>query len=577
MPTIRVIDNKDNKIAMNWTFIEIDRVTCTPIDVIEMISFETLEGVTFSKSVIPCKNIKVLKYMCSTSHKLNENVKGGPNSDLIEKVKKFSMLYFSIYIKHETNCHLCLPAVAPVINRSAFELLMNSAKRQENSNIPALIQAPASKKEELRNAIFTLLVTKECNFPKGIGSVGNSFLDKLTNIFWYIDGHAKTMARESVSKLPTVFSKLNGYNCPELSKHRKRSIGNLSEEKLSTLIRELKEVLQCMNFVADSNPWSQMRIDVLILAQILDDYCSYLRNKNTLVKKIQLTPRSTFEQKTNVQVLPVCKKSSDLYYKLVKLDIELQKSVHYEPISVKEYLPEGLDRKQLYYLIDNILLRSGLTEKSVHYVYNTGGPKPSLHFIWKTAFNDSETNLIQNSLNVIRYIEENVPIYERRITKREFKAAYGFVGPTCALRSIFRNLTGDQSAATNLNEAEIDRRFDFALLAEDSDIIVDLRHAPPGKVSEKFNVFFRATEEYLSNDVGVAVQERRHGEELYLAKAISFSDLHSRVKERVPDGTEIPSVKWLRYQFQPINAQAETSKYYRAKINIKMIVQKRQV
>ena len=50
-----------------------------------------------------------------------------------------------------------------------------------------------------------------------------------------------------------------------------------------------------------------------------------------------------------------------------------------------------------------------------------------------------------------------------------------------------------------------------------------------------------------------------------------------RVKERMPDGAKIPSVKWLRYQFQPMNPRANTSKYFKENINIKMMVQKRQV
>ena len=65
--------------------------------------------------------------------------------------------------------------------------------------------------------------------------------------------------------------------------------------------------------------------------------------------------------------------------------------------------------------------------------------------------------------------------------------------------------------------------------------------------------------------------------DLYLAKAVSIKDLHKRVAERVPQGTAIPSVKWLRYQFQPINPRANTAKYYKGSMEIKMMVQKRQV
>jgi hypothetical protein len=115
------------------------------------------------------------------------------------------------------------------------------------------------------------------------------------------------------------------------------------------------------------------------------------------------------------------------------------------------------------------------------------------------------------------------------------------------------------------------------VLSEDPGILVDLRHTSPDNKKDSFRPFFQECEKYLSEDVGVAVQERRHGEMLYLAKAISIKDLHMRVKERMPNDAKIPSVKWLRYQFQPMNPRANTSKYYKGDINIKMMVQKRQV
>ena len=118
---------------------------------------------------------------------------------------------------------------------------------------------------------------------------------------------------------------------------------------------------------------------------------------------------------------------------------------------------------------------------------------------------------------------------------------------------------------------------DYALLCEDNGIIVDLRNQSSHKESDKFNVFFNNTERYLSNDVGVACHDRRHSEQLYWAKAVSFSDLHTRIIEMVPEGTNIPSLKWFRYQFQPMNQYAKTSAYYEGRIKIKMMVQKRQV
>jgi hypothetical protein len=89
------------------------------------------------------------------------------------------------------------------------------------------------------------------------------------------------------------------------------------------------------------------------------------------------------------------------------------------------------------------------------------------------------------------------------------------------MRGIFRELTRDQSAASSMSEREIDKRFNYAILSEDPGILVDLRHTSPERKKIE-------CEQYLQEDIGVSVQD---GEMLYLAKAVSIKDLHSRVKE----------------------------------------------
>ena len=79
------------------------------------------------------------------------------------------------------------------------------------------------------------------------------------------------------------------------------------------------------------------------------------------------------------------------------------------------------------------------------------------------------------NLETISAIRKDIPSYERRITKREFKNAFGFFAPSYILRNIFKNLTNDQSAAHDFNEAEIDRRLEFSLMTGDEGIMVDLR------------------------------------------------------------------------------------------------------
>ena len=154
---------------------------------------------------------------------------------------------------------------------------------------------------------------------------------------------------------------------------------------------------------------------------------------------------------------------------------------------------------------------------------------------------------------------------------------YGFVASSHVLQNIFADLTGDSRAAPNLATKEINERFQMSLLLEEPGINVDLRTQPKEKDSDAFECFFKETERYLQEEVGTPVQERRHTESLYLAKAISFNDLHKRICDRVPEGTPIPSKQWLRYQFQPKHPNARTAKYFKSRMNIKCMVQKRQV
>ena len=88
--------------------------------------------------------------------------------------------------------------------------------------------------------------------------------------------------------------------------------------------------------------------------------------------------------------------------------------------------------------------------------------------------------------------------------------------------------TGDSSAATNCHESEIDARLKEALLMEDPDITVDLRHVNSGG-GDKYSVFWQHCESFLQECT--AVHERRHGDATYLAKAIDVSvrDLKEQV------------------------------------------------
>ena len=86
---------------MDWTFI-VSHSAVTYEELIEKI----LTGKEFPECE-PCAEVATLYRLSSTSHKDMEKIKGGSKTDLVQKEKKFSMIYFSIFWEHKTDCPKC--------------------------------------------------------------------------------------------------------------------------------------------------------------------------------------------------------------------------------------------------------------------------------------------------------------------------------------------------------------------------------------------------------------------------------------------------------------------------------------
>ena len=75
-----------------------------------------------------------------------------------------------------------------------------------------------------------------------------------------------------------------------------------------------------------------------------------------------------------------------------------------------------------------------------------------------------------------------------------------------------------------INEVELDERVKMYVEMEDEDIVYDLRELQSGKKS-KFDAFWDECEKFLQEDVGLAVDERRHSQVTHMSRAISVRDL----------------------------------------------------
>ena len=80
----------------------------------------------------------------------------------------------------------------------------------------------------------------------------------------------------------------------------------------------------------------------------------------------------------------------------------------------------------------------------------------------------------------------------------------------------------------------------------------------------------------MNEDVGAAVDDRRHGEITHLARVISVRDLAEQVIAHCPSGIKIRSVEWTRLQFWPKTPAGKSSLHYTGQFRMKFMVQKRQ-
>lgn len=134
---------------------------------------------------------------------------------------------------------------------------------------------------------------------------------------------------------------------------------------------------------------------------------------------------------------------------------------------------------------------------------------------------------------------------------------------------------GDSSSAATTRQEEVDERVTAFFELEESDLVFDLRQTYSGN-SSKFDLFWSKAKEFLEEDVGTAVDDRRHSQAVHLAKAISVRDLREQVKAQCPDNTPIPSEAYIRMQFLPARKKARSAERYTGRLQVKRMVQQRQ-
>ena len=198
-----------------------------------------------------------------------------------------------------------------------------------------------------------------------------------------------------------------------------------------------------------------------------------------------------------------------------------------------------------------------------------------VNIMWRGPDSELDINeMMTQGARILKEVENQLPIYHTRQMRREFTSKFKKVGvdiPPHVVRNIYSELTGD---ATSDQNPSIDERVRQAIIGDDVDLVIDLRHLNKGRPDDTFNIFFSALEKIVE-DIAAA-DERRHGV-AHMSQFLSVRDLIEQVSADLPAETPIPSESTVLFAFVPNNAYRASAKFYKSKINLKFKIQTRQL
>ncbi len=118
-------------------------------------------------------------------------------------------------------------------------------------------------------------------------TLGKKIVSVLVDCLWYIDGRVHVFEKQSC-KLPDFVTQFQGYNKPELSKHRKRVAKNMSASVVEAHSSSLFGCLQSAYW--NGSNFQSFKPYVERLAGCLTEYSDKLSSQNKKVKKNHHSP-----------------------------------------------------------------------------------------------------------------------------------------------------------------------------------------------------------------------------------------------------------------------------------------------
>lgn len=159
---------------------------------------------------------------------------------------------------------------------------MASQRRLHLPDAPSDAVLARSKKMAMKKDFIKWLERKKLGWSVDRIQLGAGFVDTMADILWYLDGHHDTL-QSRACPIPADLKEFQGYNKPELTKHRRRSAENMCGGMLNNYSLRLNECLMQPWF--SSAVWKPFRECFVKLAESMHKYAVYLTQKNVAVQE----------------------------------------------------------------------------------------------------------------------------------------------------------------------------------------------------------------------------------------------------------------------------------------------------
>ena len=459
---------------------------------------------------------------------------------------------------------------------NAFSALMLGAKAASAVKLPAKHNGDDIRGDRLlENAIVDWLESKNLGFRHGLeASVGKSFVRKLRSVLFELPHERAERLKQKSCKVPVLFAPLltTEYNDP--TKHGHKRLPPLSKVLLSDMSSTCLELSSIPALQVPS--WTEVRENLRVLSKSLLKYVEYLDAQTASANKLHesvVAARSVDTAKNSSLVRYAARvRTAEKCRQYAKVESALRELEPYEgPVQLNDMLPSNRDTR--YRFMHNLELPFPYEI----YSYDPGSNIGCLWWAWKVPVDSEETDSTR-SLQLVKQCEKDAPTFATRAMRRDFINRYQMVTDCSAavLRNMYQYVSGDVSQAPCNISKDVQQRLSVALDAQDPDIVFDLRHLNEGRQSQ-YDQFWEECRKFIEDQALAAADDRRHGQVVHMAAAISVRDLIEQVAKRLPEDCPIPSESWVRLQFCPKNALYSSAVNYTGKLDIKHMVQARQL